>query len=137
MTDHMPDDVSPFGRDLRAYTDALRPRYAVVRNVQGEWVLLSHDLVVQAALDDERFSSAVSSHLQVPNGLDGAEPPARTLKDPRRLQLTTAEIRLCRLPVFPRRVLALHPYELPEIISWPVGSGLPAYLDWVEGECAP
>ena len=31
----------------------------------------------------------------------------------------------------------LHPYELPEIISWPVGPGLPAYLDWVEGECAP
>ena len=27
-----------------------------------------------------------------------------------------------------------HPYELPEIISWPIGSGLPAYLDWVERE---
>jgi len=27
-----------------------------------------------------------------------------------------------------------HPYELPEIISWPIGSGLPAYLDWVESE---
>jgi cytochrome P450 len=73
MTDHMPDDVSPFGRDLRAYTDELRPRYRVVRNVQGEWVLLSHELVVQAALDHDRFSSAVSSHLHVPNGLDSAE----------------------------------------------------------------
>ena len=27
-----------------------------------------------------------------------------------------------------------HPYDLPEIISWPVASGLPAYLDWVERE---
>jgi periplasmic divalent cation tolerance protein len=31
-------------------------------------------------------------------------------------------------------IRSLHPYELPEIISWPVGSGLPAYLDWVERE---
>lgn len=73
MTDHMPDDLSATGRDLRAYTDELRPRHGVVRNVHGEWVLLRHDLVVQAALDPERFSSAVSSHLQIPNGLDSAE----------------------------------------------------------------
>jgi cytochrome P450 len=73
MTDHMPDDVSPFGRDLRAYTDELRPRNRVVRNVQGEWVLLSHDLVVQAALDHDRFSSAVSRHLHVPNRIHGAQ----------------------------------------------------------------
>jgi cytochrome P450 len=59
MTDHMPDDLSASGRDLRAYTD--------------EWVLLRHELVTQAALDHDRFSSAVSSHLQIPNGLDGAE----------------------------------------------------------------
>ena len=43
------------------------------RNAQGEWVLLRHALVVQAALDHERFSNAVSSHLQIPNGLDGDE----------------------------------------------------------------
>lgn len=73
MTDHMPDDLSATGRDLRAYTDELRPLHGVVRNVHGEWVLLRHELVVQAALDPDRFSSAVSSHLQVPNGLDSAE----------------------------------------------------------------
>ncbi len=28
-------------------------------------------------------------------------------------------------------VLTNHPYELPEIVSLPVGPGLPAYLDWV------
>lgn len=82
MTDHMPDDLSATGRDLRAYTDALRPRHGVVRNVQGEWVLLRHDLVVQAARDDQRFSSAVSRHLHVPNGLDGTEHTAyRTALD--------------------------------------------------------
>ncbi|WP_374564897.1 cytochrome P450 [Ideonella sp.] len=73
MTDHMPDDLSASGRDLRAFTDELRPQHGVVRNVHGEWVLLRHDLVVQAALDADRFSSAVSGHLHIPNGLDSAE----------------------------------------------------------------
>lgn len=73
MSDHMPDDLSAVGQDPRAYTDPLRRQHGVVRNVQGEWVLLRHALVVQAALDDRRFSSAVSSHLHVPNGLDADE----------------------------------------------------------------
>lgn len=73
MIDHMPDDVSPAGRDLRAHTDELRPLHPVIRNNVGDWVLLRHADVVAAALDDERFSSAVSRHLQIPNGLDGAE----------------------------------------------------------------
>ena len=39
MTDHMPNDLSAAVRDLRAFTDELRPEYPVVRNVAGEWVL--------------------------------------------------------------------------------------------------
>ncbi len=73
MTDHMPDDLSAVGHDLRAYTDTLRPQHAVVKNIAGEWVLLRHADVVAAALDHERFSSGVSRYLQVPNGLDGEE----------------------------------------------------------------
>lgn len=73
MTDHIPDDLSAAGRDMRAYTDEFRPRHGMVRNVDGEWVLLRHELVVQAALNDGLFSSAVSSHLHIPNGLDSAE----------------------------------------------------------------
>ncbi|GAA3695830.1 cytochrome P450 [Microlunatus aurantiacus] len=72
MTDHIPDEVLPAGRDLRAYTDELRPDHPVVRNDRGEWVLLRHDLVRRAALDDLSFSSEVSRFLQVPNGLDGS-----------------------------------------------------------------
>ena len=51
MSYHMPDDLSAAGRDPRAYADEWRPRHGVVRNVQGEWVLLSHRLVVQADPD--------------------------------------------------------------------------------------
>lgn len=29
-----------------------------------------------------------------------------------------------------------HPYDLPEIIAWPVQSGWRDYLDWVESECS-
>ncbi len=34
-------------------------------------------------------------------------------------------------PALERRILELHPYELPEIIAVPVENGLPAYLDWI------
>jgi len=27
-----------------------------------------------------------------------------------------------------------HPYSLPEIIAWPIETGLPEYLDWVRSE---
>ena len=32
---------------------------------------------------------------------------------------------------------ALHPYEVPCAVVWPVEAGLPAYLDWVRGETRP
>ncbi|HEX9050084.1 MAG TPA: divalent-cation tolerance protein CutA [Anaeromyxobacter sp.] len=32
------------------------------------------------------------------------------------------------------RVLALHPYEVPEVIALPVEAGSAAYLAWIAGE---
>ena len=40
-----------------------------------------------------------------------------------------------RQAVYPQleaALLALHPYELPEIIAVPIEAGLPAYLSWIE-----
>lgn len=34
------------------------------------------------------------------------------------------------------RLVALHPYELPELIAVPIGLGLPPYLDWVRDQVA-
>ncbi|NYE19330.1 cytochrome P450 [Microbacterium immunditiarum] len=49
----------------------------------GRLTIRSHASVVAAAHDPETFSSAVSRHLHVPNGLDGAEhAEARRLLDP-------------------------------------------------------
>ncbi|HEB96412.1 MAG TPA: divalent-cation tolerance protein CutA [Sedimenticola thiotaurini] len=35
-------------------------------------------------------------------------------------------------PALERALVALHPYELPEIVAVPVQQGLPGYLQWVE-----
>ena len=43
------------------------------------------------------------------------------------------------LAIFPAceaRLRELHPYDVPEIIALPITSGLPAYLRWVEENCA-
>lgn len=35
------------------------------------------------------------------------------------------------------RLLALHPYQLPELLALEARDGLPAYLDWVQAETGP
>ena len=36
-----------------------------------------------------------------------------------------------------RAIRERHPYDVPEIVAWPITAGLPAYLDWVAAETAP
>jgi periplasmic divalent cation tolerance protein len=31
-------------------------------------------------------------------------------------------------------IRAEHPYDVPELIAWPLAAGLPAYLTWVQSE---
>jgi len=42
-----------------------------------------------------------------------------------------------RYPELEAAIRELHPYDLPEIIAWPVTAGLPEYLRWVEEESRP
>src|SRR5438093_8074024 len=46
---------------------------------------------------------------------------------------TTAE----RLAALRERLVALHPYELPEALALAVDDGHAPYLAWVMSECAP
>jgi periplasmic divalent cation tolerance protein len=39
-----------------------------------------------------------------------------------------------RYPEVEAAIRKLHPYSVPEIISWPIERGFPGYLDWVERE---
>lgn len=38
-----------------------------------------------------------------------------------------------RLDALSRRLVQLHPYELPEVIALPIAGGHPPYLAWVAG----
>lgn len=73
MTYKMPHGLSVAGCDVRSFTDELRCKHPIVKNIADEWVLLKHADVMAAALDNARFSSHVSRYLQIPNGLDGEE----------------------------------------------------------------
>jgi periplasmic divalent cation tolerance protein len=48
------------------------------------------------------------------------------------LKTTRARLRALR-----DRVLALHPYQVPEVLALPVEAGSTRYLAWVEQETAP
>ena len=41
-----------------------------------------------------------------------------------------------RVAALAARIAALHPYEVPEVLSVEVDAGLPAYLAWVAGSTA-
>ncbi len=42
-----------------------------------------------------------------------------------------------RYPELEAAILKLHPYSLPEIVAWPIDTGLAKYLRWVEEETDP
>lgn len=42
-----------------------------------------------------------------------------------------------RVPALSARIVALHPYELPEVVAVEAAAGLPAYLDWVAAQSTP
>src|SRR5699024_24018 len=61
------------GLEPRSATDEQRTMGPLARTPEGTWVVLGHAEASEVADDHERYSSAVSRFLQVPNGLDGAE----------------------------------------------------------------
>ncbi|WP_018297399.1 cytochrome P450 [Corynebacterium lubricantis] len=66
--------VDPTGIDAREFGDhALAEGETVVHSPQGEVLVLGHRATRDVVENPEQFSSAVSSHLQIPNGLDGEE----------------------------------------------------------------
>jgi periplasmic divalent cation tolerance protein len=41
-----------------------------------------------------------------------------------------------RYAEFESKIRSLHPYDVPEIISWPIEKGLPEYLRWIAESCS-
>lgn len=77
MTSHNNSSIptaDPTGHDPAAFGDALLNQgHTLVRTPQGEVLVLGNELVREVAEDAKTYSSAVSAHLQIPNGLDGEE----------------------------------------------------------------
>jgi len=48
--------------------------------------------------------------------------------------LLVIKARADRLDELASRIVALHPYEVPEVLALPVARGLAPYLDWVRAE---
>ncbi|MHA2789770.1 cytochrome P450 [Corynebacterium sp. S7] len=66
--------VDPTGKDARELGDALLAEDEhTVLTPQGEVLVMGHSATRHVAEQPEQFSSAVSSHLQIPNGLDGQQ----------------------------------------------------------------
>lgn len=83
------------------------------------------------ALVDERLAACVN---RLPGVLSSYRWQGELRTDGEELLLiktTTA-----RFEALQARLLALHPYELPELIALPIEQGLAAYLDWVRGSVA-
>lgn len=77
-----PRTADPRGEEPREFGDHNRRQCPVVQDPEGVWWALSHAEVTRVAQDAHTFSSAVSAHLQIPNGLDGkAHTEARKLLD--------------------------------------------------------
>ncbi len=49
-------------------------------------------------------------------------------------ELLIAKTRSDLVPALAKRVSALHPYDLPEVIALPLVGGSAAYLDWLRTE---
>lgn len=47
-------------------------------------------------------------------------------------QLLIVKIRVRDYPTVEQRIVALHPYELPEVVAIPIAAGLAGYLAWIE-----
>ncbi len=51
--------------------------------------------------------------------------------------LLVLKTRADRVDTLRRRVVSLHPYDLPEFVVLPVEGGLDGYLAWIRAESAP
>lgn len=76
MTDAVSWDPRAAGGEQVAAHDELRARCPLAHSEALGWTFLRHADVVRVARDHETFSSVVSTHLNVPDGLD---PPEHTV----------------------------------------------------------
>ncbi len=84
---------------------------------------------IAEALVSERLAACVNV---LPGATSFYRWEGRIVRDSEVLLLIKTEAG--RVPALTERVRALHPYELPELVTVQADAGLPAWLDWVVAE---
>lgn len=87
---------------------------------------------IARALVEERLAACVNC---LPGALSTFRWEDRVQTEPELLLL--AKTTRDRFEALSARIVALHPYELPEVIAVDVSHGLDRYLDWVGSETQP
>ena len=87
---------------------------------------------IARALVDERLAACVNI---VPGAVSIYRWKGNVEQEPEQILMikTLAE----RVDALKRRLLELHPYELPEVVVIPIVGGHAAYLEWIEEQVRP
>jgi periplasmic divalent cation tolerance protein len=86
---------------------------------------IANDVVIEKLGACVQIISGVQSFFRWQNRVDTSEELMLIIK-------TTTE----RYPELEKRIKAIHPYEVPEIIALPITNGLDAYLSWIDNNTA-
>ncbi len=87
---------------------------------------------IAGALVEERLAACVN---RLPGVVSTYRWKGEVCRDSESLLLIKTTIE--RFAALRERIVALHPYELPEVIAVDIARGLPPYLDWIAAETQP
>ena len=87
---------------------------------------------IATALVDERLAACVN---RLPGVISTYRWKSEVCRDSEWLLLIKTTIE--RFAALSERIVALHPYELPEVVAVDIARGLPPYLQWIAAETRP
>ena len=91
------------------------------------------DLATARALADALVGERLAACVNMLPGLESVYRWQGQVERGEEVLLLIKTTRTC-LPALQARIVALHPYELPEVLAVESAGGLPAYLDWIASE---
>ena len=91
------------------------------------------DLATARALADALVGERLAACVNLLPGLESVYRWQGQVERGEEVLLLIKTTRTC-LPALQARIVALHPYELPEVLAVESAGGLPAYLDWIASE---
>ena len=91
---------------------------------------IAPDLATARALADALVGERLAACVNLLPGVQSVYRWQGRVETGEEVLLLIKTTRTC-LPALQARIVALHPYELPEVLAVESAGGLPTYLDWV------